>query len=210
MSTSAPSPSCGSADSIETPEQMTARFERDAVPMLEMLHRHAMRLTGNRADAEDLLQETMLKAYANFGSFRPGTNLKAWLYRIMSNAWISTFRSRQRRPAEQLTGEFTDSHLLVHGRHTNASHSAESEAMESMFDGEIASALESLPSNSRLVLQYACIDDLPYREIARLMNVPIGTVMSRLHRARKQLHELLEEVARERGFTRHPALAAAS
>jgi RNA polymerase sigma-70 factor, ECF subfamily len=120
----------------------------------------------------------------------------------MFNAWVSAYRSSQRRPAEQLTGEFTDSQLLDHGRHVHGgSRSAESEALEPLFDGEIAAALETLPRSSRLMLQYACVDGLRYREIAQVMDVPIGTVMSRLHRARRQLQLLLEDVARDRGFT---------
>lgn len=210
MITSAPSPQCASADSVEveTADELTARFVRDAVPMLQKLHGYAIRLTGNRADAEDLVQETLLKAYRNFRSFRRETNLKAWLYRIMSNAWISTYRASQRRPAEQLTGQFTGSQLVGHGGHMHdGPRSAESEVLESLFDDEIASALEVLPKKSRLVVQYACIDGLRYHEIAQVMGIPVGTVMSRLHRARGQLRLLLGDVAHERGFTRRPELA---
>jgi RNA polymerase sigma-70 factor (ECF subfamily) len=196
---------------VETPGELAARFVRDAVPMRDQLYGRAAHLTGNRADAEDLLQETMLRAYAGFSSFRRGTNLKAWLQQIMTNAWISKYRASQARPLEQLTGEFTDSQLAVDGGHLRGgSRSAESEALEPLFEDEIAAALAALPRNSQVVLQYACIDGLRHREIAELVGLPIGTVMSRLYRARRQLHTLLADVACERGFTRRPAAAAAT
>ena len=204
-------PPCASTDPEETRAELTARFVRDAVPMRDQLYRRAARLTGNRVDAEDLVQETMLRAYASFSSFRCGTNLKTWLHHIMSNAWVSKHRASQRRPPEQLTGEFTDSQLVINGGHMRGgSRSAESEALEPLFEDAIAAALASLPRRSQVVLQYACIDGLQHREIAALVGVPIGTVMSRLHRARGQLHLLLADVACERGFTRRPALVAAA
>ena len=211
MITSPPPSPCSSTDPVETRAELIARFVRDAVPMREHLYGRAARLTGNRVDAEDLLQETMLRAYAGFSSFRCGTNLKAWLHQIMSNAWVSKYRASQRRPLEQLTGEFTDSQLVVNGGHMRGgSRSAESEALEPLFEDAIAAALASLPRKSQVVLQYACVDGLQYREIAALVGVPIGTVMSRLHRARSQLHLRLADVACERGFTRRPAVAAAA
>jgi RNA polymerase sigma-70 factor (ECF subfamily) len=211
MISSPPSFPRSSTEPDETRAELTARFIRDAVPMRDQLYGRAARLTGNRVDAEDLLQETMLRAYASFSSFRRGTNLKAWLHRIMGNAWISKYRASQRRPLEQLTGEFTDSQLAGNGGHLRGgSRSAESEALEPLFEDEIASALASLPRKSQVVLQYACIDGLQYREIAELVGLPIGTVMSRLHRARNQLHVLLADVACERGFTRRPAVVTAT
>jgi RNA polymerase sigma-70 factor (ECF subfamily) len=200
-----------STDPVETPGEVTARFVRDAVPMRNQLYGRAAHLTGNRVDAEDLLQETMLRAYASFSSFRRGTNLNAWLHRIMVNAWISKYRARQARPLEQLTGEFTDSQLLGNGGHPRGgSRSAESEALEPLFEDEIAAALASLPRRSQMILQYACIDGFQYREVAELMGLPIGTVMSRLHRARRQLQVLLAGGACERGFTRRPITVAAA
>jgi RNA polymerase sigma-70 factor (ECF subfamily) len=196
MTSSPPSSPCSSTDPDETRAELTARFARDAVPMRDQLYRRAARLTGNRVDAEDLLQETMLRAYASFSSFRRGTNLKAWLHQIMTNAWISKHRASQRRPLEQLTDEFTDSQLAASGGQMRGGlRSAESEALGRL---EIAAALASLPRNSQVVLQCACIDGLQYQEIAELMGVPISTVMSRLHRARRQLHLLLGHVACER------------
>jgi RNA polymerase sigma-70 factor, ECF subfamily len=204
--TSPSSSPCSSTDPVETRAELTARFIRDAVPLRDPLYGLARHLTGNRVDAEDLLQETMLKAYASFSSFRRGTNVKAWLRQIMANAWISRFRASQRRPLEQLTGDFTDSQLLINGGHMCAgSCSAESEVLEPLFEDDIAAALASLPRESQMVLQYACIDGLTHREIAEVVGLPIGAVMSRLYRARRQLHRLLEDVACERGFTRRPA-----
>src|ERR1700733_13252251 len=207
MISSPPSFPRSSTEPDETRAELTARFIRDAVPMRDQLYGRAARLTGNRVDAEDLLQETMLRAYASFSSFRRGTNLKAWLHKIMGNLWISKYRASQRRPLEQLTGEFTDSQLAVHGGHLRGgSRSAGAEALEPLFEDEIAAALAALPRKSQVVLQYACIDGLQYREIAELVGLPIGTVMSRLHRARSQLYVLLADVACERGFTRRPAM----
>jgi RNA polymerase sigma-70 factor (ECF subfamily) len=209
--TSPSSSPCSSTDPVETRAELTARFIRDAVPLRDPLYGLARHLTGNRVDAEDLLQETMLRAYASFSSFRRGTNLKAWLHQIMTNAWISKYRASQARPLEQLTGEFTDSQLFVNDGHMRGgSRSAESEALEPLFEDEIASALASLPRKSQVVLQYACVDGLQHREIAELVGLPIGAVTSRLHRARRQLHVLLADVACERGFTRRPAAAAAA
>jgi len=139
MITPPPSFPCSSNGPVETRAELTARFVRDAVPMRDQLYGRAARLTGNRVDAEDLLQETMLRAYASFSSFRQGTNLKAWLHRIMANAWISKYRASQARPLEQLTGEFTDSKLLGNGGNLRGgSRSAESEALEPLFEDEIA------------------------------------------------------------------------
>jgi RNA polymerase sigma-70 factor (ECF subfamily) len=193
---------CPSTEPGETRAELSARFVRDAVPMRGKLYSLAASLTCNRFDAEDLLQETMLRAYAGFSSFRRDTNLSALLHRIMAIAWIDRYRASQRRPLEQLTDEFTDSQLIVDGGHMRGSScSADSEALESLFEAEIAAALASLPRISQLVLQYASIDELLYREIAELTGVPIGTVMSRLHRARSKLHLPLANVASERGFT---------
>ena len=199
-----------STDPDETRAELTARFVRDALPMRDQLYGRAARLTGNRIDAEDLLQETLLKAYASFSSFRRGTNLEAWLNQIMANAWTSKCRTSQRRPVEQLTDEFTDSQLAAGGGHMPGGlPSAESEALGRLFEDEMASALASLPKMSQAVLQYACIDGLPYRGIAELMGVPISTVTSRLHRARRQLRLLLPDVTYEGGLTRRAAVVAA-
>lgn len=185
----------------ESDEELAQRFERDAMPLLDQLYGAALRMTRNPADAEDLVQEAYIKAFQGFRSYKPGTNLKAWLYRILTNAYINNYRKAQRRPAEYATDDITDSQIAETASHTSIGlRSAEVEALEKLPDEDIRDALMSLKEDYRMVVYYADVEGLPYKEIAEIMGTPIGTVMSRLHRGRKQLRDALHSVAVERGF----------
>ncbi len=192
----------------ETPEQRTARFERDAMPLLDQLYAAALRMTRNPADAEDLVQETYLKAYGAFGSFRAGTNLRAWLYRILTNTYINGYRKRQRQPLAQPSEEITDWQLARAAQHTSAGlRSAEMDALDRLPDSDVKEALSQLAEDFRMAVYLADVEGFAYKEIAEIMGTPIGTVMSRLHRGRKQLRDMLTGVARERGFLRDAEVA---
>ncbi|PZS37515.1 MAG: RNA polymerase subunit sigma [Pseudonocardiales bacterium] len=192
----------------ETPEQRTARFERDAMPLLDQLYAAALRMTRNPADAEDLVQETYLKAYGAFASFRAGTNLRAWLYRILTNTYINGYRKRQRQPVAQPTEEITDWQLAQAAQHTSTGlRSAEMDALDRLPDSDVKDALSQLAEDFRMAVYLADVEGFAYKEIAEIMGTPIGTVMSRLHRGRKQLRDMLTGVARERGFLRDAEVA---
>lgn len=187
--------------SDDSDEQLLERFERDALPLLDQLYGAALRMTRNPADAQDLVQDAYMKAYQAFGSYKPGTNLKAWMYRILTNTYINQYRKAQRRPKETSDETVTDWQLADSASHDSTGlRSAEIEALQRIPDTRIQDALMGLSDDYRMVVYYADVEQLPYKEIAEIMETPIGTVMSRLHRGRRQLREMLADYAAERGF----------
>ena len=177
------------------------RFERDVLPLLPSLYGAAMRLTRNPADAEDLIQETYLRAFRGFAGFKEGTNLKAWLYRILTNSFINTYRKKQREPqVVEGPDDIGEWYLYDKLGGRNVEVSAENEVLDQIPDADVKGALESLPENFRIPVLLADVEGFSYKEIAEIMDTPIGTVMSRLHRGRKALEKALWETARERGL----------
>ena len=180
-----------------------ADFAAQAMEHMSSLYSGALRMTRNPADAEDLVQETYLKAYRGFGGFQEGTNLKAWLYRILTNTFINTYRAKKRRPDESDLDEVEDLYLyrrLGGLEAAAAGRSAEDELLDHVTDAEVKEALESLPDQFRVAVLLADVEGFSYKEIADILDVPIGTVMSRLHRGRKGLQKRLYEYAVERGL----------
>jgi RNA polymerase sigma-70 factor, ECF subfamily len=196
MSDTKPSPTAAAAG------ELRALFEEQAIPFMDQLYAAAMRMTRNPSDAGDLVQETYAKAYAAFAQFEQGTNLKAWLYRILTNTFINSYRKNQRQPYQNAIDELEDWQLgsaesITQGRSTR---SAEAEAIDHLPDSDVKEALQSIPEDFRLAVYLADVEGFSYQEIADIMKTPVGTVMSRLHRGRRLLRDLLAEYARDRGI----------
>ncbi len=186
-----------------------SNFAGDALDLMPQLYSAAVRMTRHSSDAEDLVQETYLKAYRSYGTFQEGSNLKAWLYRILTNTFINTYRSKQRRPDETQLDDVED--LFLYRRiggleAAMASRSAEDTLMDMFTDSEVTDAIDSLPESFRIPVLLADVEEFSYKEIAEMLDIPIGTVMSRLHRGRKALHRKLYDYAHERGLLSESAL----
>jgi len=180
-----------------------ARFEEMAMEYMPSLYTAALRMTRNPSDAEDLVQETYLKAYRGYGGFQEGTNLKAWLYRILTNSFINTYRAKKRRPEETDVEDFE--HLYLYRRlggdvGAGIGRSAEDQVLDNITEAEVKEALEALPEQFRLAVLLGDVEGFSYKEIAAILDVPIGTVMSRLHRGRRALQKRLYEFGKERGL----------
>jgi RNA polymerase sigma-70 factor, ECF subfamily len=200
-----PAPGPADADSKRSrlpAAELRALFEQNAIPFMDQLYAAAMRMTRNPADAGDLVQETYAKAFSAFAQYEQGTNLKAWLYRILTNTFINSYRKNQKNPYQGTIDELEDWQLggaesLTQGRSTR---SAEAEAIDHLPDSDVKEALQAIPEDFRLAVYLADVEGFSYQEIADIMKTPVGTVMSRLHRGRRLLRDLLADYARDRGF----------
>ncbi|MDO5034472.1 MAG: sigma-70 family RNA polymerase sigma factor [Actinomycetaceae bacterium] len=189
-------------DALEIDEdELRARFEAEALPLLDQLYGAAMRMTRNEADAQDLVQDTYVRAFSSFHTFKPGTNLKAWMYRILKNSFINTYRKRQRRPQETSDDAVQDWQLLESANHQPVGlESAEATALDSLPDDTVREALEGLPEKYREAVLLADVEGFSYKEIAEIMGTPVGTVMSRIYRGRAQLRAELADYAAQMGI----------
>ena len=186
----------------ESAAERKKRFERDALQYMNQLYAAAMRYTKNPEDAQDLVQDTYAKAYTSFHQFEPGTNLKAWLYRVLTTTFINTYRKDQRRP-QTSDSELEDWQIAEASSHTSdQGKSSEDVVLENLPDSDIKNALAEIPEEFRMAVYLADVEGFSYKEIAEIVGVPAGTVMSRLHRGRKQLREKLSDYARERGYVK--------
>jgi RNA polymerase sigma-70 factor (ECF subfamily) len=176
------------------------RFEREVLPILPNLYGAALRFTRNPQDAEDLVQETYLRAFRGFAGFQEGTNLRAWMYRILTNTFINIYRKKQREPVTVQDDDIEDWYLYDRLGSSTVEASAESEVLEKLPDEDVQRALEALPEGFRMAVLLADVEGFSYKEIAEIMDIPIGTGMSRLHRGRKALQKALWETVRERGL----------
>jgi len=189
------------ASSSLSDSELASIFEADALPYLDQLYGTALRMTRSPADAEDLVQDTYAKAFAAFRSYEQGTNLRAWLFRILRNTFINNYRKAQRQPSSDSSEELTDGQLLdLEQRTSGGVRSAENEALERLGDDEIAAAMATIPEDFRTAVYLADVEGFSYKEIADIMDTPVGTVMSRVHRGRKALRGLLTDYARDRGL----------
>ena len=194
-------------DTLEPAPQELSQDDRDrlfaeqAIPLIDQLFGAALGMTRNRADAEDLVQETFMKAYTKFHQYQQGTNIKAWLYRILTNTYITHYRKAQRSPKRSGGEEVEDWQLAAAASHDEKGLvSAEAEALDNIPSSQLRTALESLSEDQRVVVLLSDVEGFAYKEIADMLDIPIGTVMSRLHRGRRQLRELLADYAREYGY----------
>jgi len=193
-------------DNCATNAELSARFEREAIPLIEPLYRRALRMTRSRADAEDLLQDTMLRAYSRFRSFRDGSNINAWLHVILTNTYITGYRKRKRQPELYPTELITDHQLAAIAEHASTGlRTAEDEALARLPNARIKAAMQALPEQNRMTVYYADIVGFRYQEIAEIMDTPKGTVMSRLHRGRRQLRNLLADTTDDSSAPEHKA-----
>jgi RNA polymerase sigma-70 factor, ECF subfamily len=185
-----------------TDGELSARFQSDVIPLREPLCRHAMRMTRHHADAEDLVQDTLVKAYANLGSFKQGSNFRGWLFRIMTNTYINGYRKKHRQPAHYPSGLITDALLATAAHHwSTGARSAEEQALNRLGDSTFRTAMCTLPEQYGLAVYYADVEGLRSREIADLMHTPVGTAMSRVHRGRRLLRRLLTDIGEQHGYT---------